>query len=45
MDRDALELLAVTSIRRLWDKRNSERHGIEARKAIRQWSRTLRTLA
>lgn len=44
MDRDAHKLLALTSIRRLWELRHSERDGAEARKSIHGWVRDLRAL-
>ena len=43
MDRDALELLAKSSIRRLVWQRHG-RNGADARQAIRQWLETLRGL-
>ena len=44
MDRDAYILLAKTSIRRLMGRRHCERHGADARVAIRQWLRGLRAI-
>lgn len=44
MNRDMHELLAVSSIRKLWALRRDPRDGEEARKAIRRWCQDLRAL-